>query len=159
MTLGRRALLARAWAKLCELGGETMRVVRAVQALLLKAKQADLSIPCSLGFSSADPYAVRLSFPSVRDAGGRPLTWCFARELLLDGLRQFSGRGDVFVLPAREGNPFIELHSGRGIALLQLATGDLVGFLAACERVVPLGTESNLVDWDEVIDKLLDRAA
>jgi hypothetical protein len=123
-----------------------MRVERTVQVMVVNAQRADLFTSCNLSFTTADPYAVRLSCHVVSGPDGRPLTRHVARELLLHGVWRFSGSGDVRVLPAGEGRTFIGLHGGCANALLELRTDDLIGFLCECERLVPFGTESSRLD-------------
>ncbi|MGD9526428.1 MAG: SsgA family sporulation/cell division regulator [Dehalococcoidia bacterium] len=100
-------------------------------------------IPISVTWSyhRDDPYAVRMSFPTC---GG--VTWFFSRDLLVDGIEDQAGDGDVHILTA--GGP------GGDVTLITIGvrwtdqaslifhTGDLVAFLALTDDVVALGAES-----------------
>lgn len=104
---------------------------------------------------AADPFAVSARF----DVAGARVVWTFARELLLDGLREPTGDGDVHVWPAEDdhGRALIalELNSPDGEALLQVGTDDVHRFLQQSLASVPRGLESDLLDIDDLLAQLL----
>lgn len=104
---------------------------------------------------AADPFAVSARF----DVAGSGVVWTFARDLLLDGLLEPTGDGDVHVWPAEddEGGPLIalELNSPDGEALLQVRAADVHRFLRQTLASVPRGSESDLLDLDDLLARLL----
>ncbi|MEU6231710.1 SsgA family sporulation/cell division regulator [Kitasatospora sp. NPDC047058] len=107
---------------------------------LVVSHELSFRIVAGLGYDPADPYAVRFTFHLP---GDEPVTWVFARELLLDGLSGPSGEGDVHIHPV--GGDLAEvgivLHSPGGDALLRASAAPLVAFLARTARLVPMGQE------------------
>lgn len=99
------------------------------------------------------------------DDAGAPITpseisWSFARSLLVDGLLEPAGLGDVRVWPWRTGaGPAIALalSSPDGQALFELPRGTLEEFLHSTFAVVPCGTESDHLDVDLAVSVLLSR--
>ncbi len=130
-----------------------------------------------LGYDPADPYAVRIRFggrasrPGVDerrarhpaaaglDAGGDDggVEWMVARDLLHAGLSHPAGDGDVRLWPARTAGDvlFLELRAPSGHALFELSRAALAGFVAATERLVPIGREADALDVDRELHALL----
>ncbi|MFJ7245707.1 SsgA family sporulation/cell division regulator [Kitasatospora sp. NPDC098652] len=108
---------------------------------LVVSPELSFPIVVDLGYEAGDPYAVRFTFHLPGDA---PVTWVFARELLLDGLGGPSGEGDVRIGPLG-GEPAevsIALCSPNGHAVLHARAAALAAFLARADRLVPVGRES-----------------
>lgn len=106
-------------------------------------------------YLAGDPYAVTLAFRTRR---GDWIEWCFARDLLRDGLARPAGLGDVRVRPdlVDPGELLaLELESPDGHALVELKRADVERFLAASERLVPYGSEGTLVDVDAFIRRVI----
>src|SRR5215472_6153904 len=81
---------------------------------LVVPQQAVVPLLASLHYSTADPYAIRVSFHVGLD---EPVVWIFARELLTEGMTERTGAGDVRVWPsATTGVLEIELSSPFGQA-------------------------------------------
>ena len=57
-----------------------------------------LPVRASLRYDPADPYAVHVLF-HAESAGGEAVSWSFARELLVTGLDEPAGIGDVRAWP------------------------------------------------------------
>ncbi|WP_431043233.1 SsgA family sporulation/cell division regulator [Streptomyces sp. P1-3] len=119
----------------------------------------DLSfrIPVELAYDSEDPYAVEITFNLPGDA---PVTWAFARELLLDGLSRPTGEGDVHITPVPGGSTsdvFIRLQVGGERALFRVGAAPLVAFLDRTDRLVPFGAERDAVDPVGDLDAVLNR--
>ncbi|WAL69756.1 SsgA family sporulation/cell division regulator [Amycolatopsis cynarae] len=107
-------------------------------------------------YLARDPYAVTLAFRTRR---GDWIEWCFARDLLRDGLTGQAGLGDVRVRPdlVAPGKLLVlELESPDGYALVELKRADVERFLAASERAVPHGSEGALVDVDAFIRQVTE---
>ncbi len=100
------------------------------------------------------PYTVTAAFQTDRD---RWVEWVFSRELLVEGLTDSAGVGDVRMRPLEERGLHmlvVEIESPEGYALLELDHESVAGFLGATDEVVPLGTESEHFDVDALIDEL-----
>jgi sporulation and cell division protein SsgA len=105
-------------------------------------------------YHPADPYAVTLAF---RARHGRWIAWCFARDLLAEGLREPAGLGDVRVRPDGEFEDdliVVELQSPDGHALVEARREDVERFVEVTARVVPVGAESERVDVDAFIARV-----
>jgi hypothetical protein len=115
---------------------------------LIDGNGAVTPIEARLQYDPSDPYAVTAVFLT----GGGEVRWTFGRDLLLEGVIEPTGDGDVHVWPCMDsdGRPvvLIELCSPDGEALVQSRTGDLTAFLGRVTAAVPPGTESRLLDID-----------
>ena len=123
----------------------------------LVSEELSFRIPVELGYESCDPYAVRLTFHLPGDA---PVTWTFARELMVDGIGGPAGDGDVRIAPEDAESPggvLIRLQVGGEHALFRSGAAPLVAFLDRTDRLVPLGQECALADFDDRLDEALDR--
>lgn len=116
------------------------------------------AVEAELFFEPSDPYAVTMTFCTADQV----VPWVLGRELLLHGLTQPAGDGDVHVWPSLDPRGrtvvMLELDSPDGRALFQMPTSRLTDFLNYTLAVVPLGAESEHVDLDLLVDRLLDRA-
>jgi hypothetical protein len=88
-----------------------------------------------LVYRTADPYAVTAVFNHGTD---EETEWLFSRELLVDGLHESVGIGDVIVWPSADEasgrqRVFIRLRSPEGTALLSAAREDIEAFLDASQ--------------------------
>ncbi|MFG3051088.1 SsgA family sporulation/cell division regulator [Kitasatospora sp. NPDC048239] len=107
---------------------------------LVVSNELSFRIVVDLEYDAADPYAVRFTFHLP---GDEPVTWVFARELLLDGISRPSGEGDVHIHPVggELSDVCIVLHSPGGDALLKASAPPLIAFLARTDRLVAMGQE------------------
>jgi hypothetical protein len=119
----------------------------------LDSRGRNVDLPAAFGYDASDPWAVRITF-------GRPaeqVTWVVGRELLIQGLTDPSGEGDVQIWPSIDeygrAAVVIEFRSPDGRLVTQLRTHELYRFLSRTQAVVPSGTES--IDLDELIDAIL----
>lgn len=106
-----------------------------------------------LGYHRPDAYAVTMTFMT----GDEPLTWTFARELLIDGMNEPTGDGDVHIAPAISNNRsvvLITLSSPDGHLLLEARTDQVAEFIDGTLDLVPAGTESTELDLDDLIGKI-----
>ena len=108
-----------------------------------------------LVFDPTDPYAVQLHL-EARDGA---VTWVFARELLVEGLYEPCGAGDVQVWPclngADEAVVVIELSSPEGTGLLETSSRRVQEFVSQSLQVLPLGQETTQLPIDDLIARLL----
>ncbi|MFD8412672.1 SsgA family sporulation/cell division regulator [Streptomyces sp. NPDC059650] len=128
-----------------------------VMMSFLVSEELSFRIPVELRYDAGDPYAVRLTFHLPGDA---PVSWAFGRELLLDGINKPCGEGDVHVAPtsAEElSDVHIRLQVGSDRALFRAGAAPLVAFLDRTDRLVPLGQERSLGDFELSLDEALDR--
>lgn len=123
----------------------------------LVSEELSFRIPVKLQYETEDPYAVRMTFHLPGDA---PVTWAFGRELLLDGINGPSGDGDVHITPIEpEGlsDVSIRLQVGGDRALFRASAAPLVAFLDCTDKLVPLGQERTLGDFEGNLEKALGR--
>ncbi|MBB5934166.1 SsgA family sporulation/cell division regulator [Streptomyces zagrosensis] len=121
------------------------------------SEELSFRIPVELGYDKADPYAVQFTFHLPGDA---PVSWAFARELLLDGLSGPTGEGDVHICPAGPeelADTLIRLQVGAEGALFRVSAAPLVAFLDRTDRLVPVGSEEEASDSASSLDAVLDR--
>ncbi|TNC22216.1 SsgA family sporulation/cell division regulator [Amycolatopsis alkalitolerans] len=105
-------------------------------------------------YIAGDPYVVMLAFRTDR---GRWIEWSFGRDLLIEGLVEPAGLGDVRVRPdlAFERDLLvIELESPDGYAVVEMRRRDVEKFVDATCQVVAPGTESELLDIDAFIARI-----
>lgn len=104
-----------------------------------------------LGYDPRDPFAVSATFNTI--AGD--VRWTFGRDLLIAGLYEPTGDGDVHVWPCmdNEGEPviIIELCSPDGEALVQARTADITTFVERMTAAVAPGAEADFMDVDAAI--------
>ncbi len=72
------------------------------------------SIPATLHYDRSDPFAVRMTFPAPATLEGVEVCWTFSRELLITGMREPEGHGDVRVRPYGYDRTVLEFHAPRG---------------------------------------------
>ena len=112
-------------------------------------------LEAELRYDQLDPYAVAVVFLM----GGREVVWQFGRDLLMRGVCEPAGHGDVQVCPALDPDGravvVIELGAPGGQALVQARTRDLLEFLAHTTRAVWPGTEGEHLSVDAAIASLL----
>jgi hypothetical protein len=127
------------------------------QHLLVEVIGADdwATLEAELRYDAADPYAVTLAFP-LEDGD---ITWTFGRDLLLDGLYEPTGMGDVHLRPCLDSEVhavvIIELQSFGMEALVQVRLSDLHPFVERTTALVSPGTESAYVDVDAAVAAIL----
>lgn len=129
----------------------------------LVSEELSFRIPVELKYEATDPYAVRLTFHLPGDA---PVTWAFGRELLVDGVNGATGDGDVRVSPVERegggvgelpGEVHIRLQVGSDQALFRAGVAPVIAFLDRTDKLVPLGQEQALADFEADLDQALDR--
>ncbi|HLN78572.1 MAG TPA: SsgA family sporulation/cell division regulator [Nocardioidaceae bacterium] len=108
-----------------------------------------------LHYDPRSPYAATAVFKT----GGARVLWTFGRDLLRVGLYEPVGSGDVHVRPDVDDNGqatvHLELYSPHGAAVVVVPARDVQRFVEVMTATVPPGTESEHLDLDETIDRLL----
>jgi hypothetical protein len=136
-----------------------LTITQALTLELIDATGSVTPINAELHYDPRDPYAVTTVFMT----GSSQVRWTFGRQLLVDGLYEPSGDGDVHVWPcldsAGRAVVIIELCSPDGEALVQARTGDLSSFVERMLAVVAPGTESERVDLDAAISAIFTAEA
>jgi hypothetical protein len=137
--------------------GSTTAVTSALTLELIDADGASTPLETELRYDPHDPYAVTATFLTV---AGR-VEWTFGRDLLIGGLYEPTGDGDVHVWPCLDGDArsvvIIELCSPDGEALVQARAADVTAFVERMTSSVAPGAES--VDIDAAIAAILADAA
>jgi hypothetical protein len=114
----------------------------------------DAPVLSRLSFLANEPFAVTVAFRTER---GRWVEWAFARELLVDGLTEPAGIGDVRVRPDLTDEQdllFLEIESPDGYALVEFDREDVENFITATVEIVPRGTESAHFDVEALIEEI-----
>lgn len=106
-----------------------------------------------LMYRADDPFTVSLAF---RVDAGEWVEWDFARELLLAGLAEPAGIGDVRLRPDLSDDELLvlELESPDGYAVVELEIADVARFADATVAIVPPGAEAERLDLDALITEL-----
>ena len=107
-----------------------------------------------LSYHADEPFAVTVAFRTER---GRWIEWTFARDLLVAGLDDPAGLGDVRVRPdLSDDEDFLtlEIESPDGYASFELEVEDVRTFLDASYELVPLGEESAHFAVDGLIEEI-----
>lgn len=132
----------------------TTTVTQALQITSVESG-AERAVTSEFVYDPADPYAVSLLLQNPNGIVG----WSFARELLLGGIYEPTGDGDVCVWPCLgsrgEAVVIVELHNDTDTTLLQFPTRQVSRFLEATLDAVPAGAETEHVDLDSWLDELL----
>ncbi|MBP5863400.1 SsgA family sporulation/cell division regulator [Streptomyces scabiei] len=132
-------------------------VERELELGLVLSPEHTLPVPAKLVFRSDDPYAVHITFHINSD---RPVHWTFARELLVEGVFRPCGQGDVRVWPTKvsgRGVVLMALSSPDGDALLEAPAAAVSAWLERTLRVVPPGSEFDMLGFDDGLAELLAR--
>ena len=138
--------------------GATVR--QTVTLELIDATGAASPLETEFSYDPSDPFAVTATFLTV--AG--QVRWTFGRDLLLGGLYEPTGDGDVHVWPCLDNQArsvvIIELCSPDGEALVQARTVDVSAFVELMTTAVPQGEEGTYLDVDSAISAIFaDEAA
>lgn len=118
-------------------------------------------LPSVWCYDPRDPWALTLEFPTafpecvcLFGCLCEPIRWQFGRDLLAAGLRGRAGEGDVQVRPHLD-RVAIRLQVNDEGGVLTAPATDVERFLATTYAWVPPGEESNHVDVDTVVARLL----
>ncbi|MDA5281476.1 SsgA family sporulation/cell division regulator [Streptomyces sp. NPDC054904] len=130
-------------------------IEQAVQARLIATAPKVETVPVTLCYDRADPFAVRMAFPALATLEGVEVSWTFARELLAAGVRGPSGSGDVRVRPYDGDRTTIEFHAAEGVAIVLMVTAELQRFLDRAAALVPSGLEHHYLDMDHGLAELM----
>lgn len=111
-------------------------------------------LDADLIYDGRDPFAMSLVFGTVP-----PITWTFSRDLLLAGLYEPTGDGDVQIWPGvtTDGvaTVLFEFSSPDGCVVAQVELREVHAFATRMVAVVPVGLEADYVDLDAAVEALL----
>ncbi|AUG77475.1 SsgA family sporulation/cell division regulator [Kitasatospora sp. NPDC002227] len=122
---------------------------------LVLSPERSVPVPARLSYGIHDPFAVHITFHLD---SGTPVTWVFARELLVEGTFRPCGQGDVRIWPTRSGRNSVlclALSSPGGDALLEAPLPAVASWLERAHRLVPPGAELAALDLDNSLAELL----
>lgn len=128
---------------------EPRGVLMQTTASLLKDDRRCARVAVTFSYTADDPWAISMDI--LTDTVLVP--WTFARDLLADGLNGPVGEGDVRVRPA-ELALRIGLSSPSGASTLEFDRAKVERLVEQTELLVPLGAESDHVDWDYALSTL-----
>jgi hypothetical protein len=130
-------------------------VTECVTMTMIDGTGAATPVVADLSYDPTDPYAVAATFVLEH----MQVSWTFARDLLITGVHEPTGDGDVRVWPGLDplGHALvnIEISSTDGVALLQARSSELHPFVDQMKRVVRPGAESTHVDIDAALAAIL----
>lgn len=118
--------------------------------LLLPGSEGVL-VQATYDYDSADPVSITVKFHTNVD---EPVVWVFGRDLLLLGVTERAGEGDVVVWPKDRGL-HMSLSSPFGQAEFMFDKSDVVAFLDKTFALVPLGSEFAHLDVDALLADFL----
>ncbi|MET9564506.1 SsgA family sporulation/cell division regulator [Streptomyces tauricus] len=134
---------------------DTAVVERELELKLVLSPERSIPVPALLSYRSDDPYAVHVTFHLGTD---HPVSWTFARELLVEGVFRPCGHGDVRAWPTKVGGRgvvLMALSSPDGDALLEAPAAQVSAWLERTLRAVPPGTEAARLGIDDGLAELL----
>ncbi len=129
-------------------------VTQVVTLELIDVNGTPSALETEFSYDPQDPFAVSATFMTI--AG--QVRWTFGRDLLIGGLYEPTGDGDVHVWPCLDNEAhsvvIIELCSPDGEALVQGRTADIAAFVERMTAAVPVGGESAHLDVDAAISAI-----
>ena len=129
-------------------------VTKVVTLELIDSTGAATPLETELTYDPRDPFAMTATFLTV--AG--QVRWTFGRDLLIGGLYEPTGDGDVHVWPCLDNQArsvvIIELCSPDGEALVQARTVDISAFVEQMTAAVPQGEEGAYLDVESAISAI-----
>ncbi|MFD3516686.1 SsgA family sporulation/cell division regulator [Streptomyces sp. NPDC058657] len=128
---------------------------RELELNLVLSPEHAIAVPARLVYRTNDPFAVHITFHIGSEY---PVSWTFARELLIDGVFRPCGHGDVRIWPTKlEGRSAVcvALTSPEGDALLEASSPVVSAWLERTLTMVPPGTESSHLGLDDALAELM----
>lgn len=111
---------------------------------------------CEMQYDESDPYSIKFAFrqPSEEDSAVMSeARWAVSRDLVVDGLKsdRWTGVGDFSIRRNSQIDVAFRLRPRDSdlIATVYVPYRQLHNFLQRTYNLVPLGTESDRIDWDE----------
>ena len=130
-------------------------ITESVELEFVDPQGESTALEADLVFDPADPFAVTMVFRT----GVQEVRWTFGRDLLVEGLYEPTGDGDVHVWPCLSSNGsavvIVELCSPDGELLVQAGSRAVNGFVTKMLAAVPDGQEAAFVDFDSELARIL----
>ena len=127
---------------------------------VLDAWGRTVDLPAEFGYDPADPWAVMITFRGASGRSTEPVRWAVGRDLLMSGITDPAGEGDIQLFPSVDENGraavIMELCSPDGRLVTQLRTKELYAFLVKTLMAVPIGTEA--IDLDQMVESLVGQS-
>ena len=123
--------------------------IATVISLMLSGRQD--SLLATMEFDTSDPFAVSLTFHGNESS----IEWVFARSLVIDGLQNTAGSGDVQIWLEDAGMAIIRLESPSGTAVLRTPVLPLTVFVDDMLSLTPLGHELDGLNIYKELNDLL----
>jgi hypothetical protein len=122
--------------------------------LAISAETGEAELAAELRYDPMDPFAVTLA---IGVDYGQPILWVFGRDLLVDGVSEASGEGDITIEPADdEAGHEIRITLATDCLATMIASRDaVVEFLIDSFTAVPSGSELDRIDLDAELAALL----
>lgn len=115
------------------------------------------TVEAEMVYDQRDPFAMSMIFQTLP-----PVTWTFSRDLLMTGMYEPTGDGDVHVWPclSTDGLAVVifEFSSPDGEVLVQAPMRECSRFVARMTESVPVGEEPEYLNLDLAISQLLGDA-
>ncbi|MFH9352471.1 SsgA family sporulation/cell division regulator [Kitasatospora sp. NPDC017646] len=127
------------------------RLTTRITMRLMTGDERSRDLEVDWSYRADEPHAVELDFTSYQAEA----VWSLSRDLLMAGVHEPSGEGDVHVTPFDDTHLLIALSGREGVALLSVLAAEVAQFLAATVRLVPPGQEHARIDWDRGLEDLL----
>ncbi|MFD8705015.1 SsgA family sporulation/cell division regulator [Kitasatospora sp. NPDC059648] len=135
-----------------------LSTVRPVPVTFPESAAPDVPVEAELRFDASLPYAACLAFPLTPcqcTGEAARVCWYFSRELLNEGRLGPVGNGDVKVRPGPAGEVLITLRGPGGGSLVSAPEDLVTAFLSDSFTLVPAGSESEHLDVDAALARLL----
>jgi hypothetical protein len=138
-----------------DFAGNVCAMSQAVAVELVGEAGHPSCLEAELQYNPDDPYAATVMF----NLAHKQVRWTFSRDLVVDGLDEPTGDGDVRVRPSLDRDAracvLVELTSPQGRALVQIPGKELRKFVQRMTMLVPSGEESQHIDIDAAVAALL----
>ncbi|MFZ1362139.1 MAG: SsgA family sporulation/cell division regulator [Candidatus Nanopelagicales bacterium] len=126
-----------------------------IEMQLIVSGDKSVEINSTFDYSASEPYSIRASFKTADGA----VDWVFSRDIISQALLEPAGDGDVSAWVEGEGAESVfclQLTSPSGQALMETKTDLVREFLNRTFTIVPAGSESQMLNLDFLIERLLD---
>jgi hypothetical protein len=123
---------------------------------LIQLDDRSVPVDVNLDYDPGEPHAVQLTLALL---GGDPVTWLVGRELLSKGLATRAGDGDIHIEPLSERTALMEFRSADGEAWFRIPVVEIAEFLHDTYEVIPQNRESEWLDVDGAVIRLVAQDA
>lgn len=115
------------------------------------------NLDVELSYNPSDPIAVTAAFPGEP----APVKWTWARDILISGMKEPTGDGDVHIYPSLDPNypglTVLDMASPNGEFTVLSETVSLAQFIGRTLQIVPQGAEEQFLNYDDELQALLSQ--